>query len=171
MAKQYIKESPHFNTPPKKLRQHFSRSERKEFRKILKEYKTTKHGNKTHGFCNKIRGKDDRTFFNPVTDEPEDIAPYQISFLLHYGYLPVIKKEKGGDKLSISHRCGCSRCINPLHLLIEKFWENIRRRTHHKKIKKLAKSRNRLRSQKYYYLKHSNCNCRPYCFVSFNQAK
>ena len=168
MPKTFIKHSDHFKTPKLKLRQHFSNSKRREFRKILRKYKVTKSGNKTHGFCKKIPGKDDRSFRNKVTDEPEFIEPAQISFLLHYGYLPVIDKSKKRDKLSISHRCGCSRCINPLHLLIEPFWKNIRRREHHKKIKRLAKSKNRRGSPKYYYLKHDDCNCEPCCFVSFN---
>ena len=170
MSQYQIKHSRHFATPPAKERIHFNKSEKKQFRKLLKQHKITKHGNKKHGFCNKVRSKDNIFIENTITKEPELIAPYQISFLLYYGYLPKYDKSKGNNKLTVSHRCGCNRCINPLHLLIEEFWKNILRRTHHDEIRKLSKSKNRSSSAKYYYLTHSNCNCTPYCFVSFNQT-
>ena len=165
-----IRHSQHFKTPRWNQRIHYSKRERSQFRKLLKaNYNYTNWGNNKHGFCHKIRSSDNEQIPNPITAYPPKIKPYQMSFIEHYGYLPKIITKNKGNKLSISHRCGCNFCINPKHLLIEKFKLNVIRKICHDAIDLLSKLKNRLGSAKYYYLTNSGCNCNPHCFKSFNQ--
>ena len=158
--------------PPAKKRIEFGEEPRKEFRKILKKFKTRKYGNSKYGQCEIIINyKEIVSHTNTVTDYPKNIEPHQMRFLEYYGYLPTgLNGRKTKNKLTISHRCGIHSCITRKHLYLQLNSDNNKRKTCHKRLK--SKKYSLIRKGKYnkYYLIDNKCKCKPHCFISCKET-